>query len=209
VHSAAPLAPVDLSSNAGAAAAVVMVVTPEGATSGVLVNERGHVLTNWHSVRAYDAVLVLFKQADGTGPAVATRSLARLVAHSKFADLALLQVDSLPSGIAPPVLVSRVEVDAGAPLHAIGPGDDGQWRHSVATVDRIRRNSSWYSTRRVLHRADVVRAEMADPQDVAGVPLFNNALELVGLGAMSRGDKGELIGISAGTLRSFLAAAGD
>jgi hypothetical protein len=50
---------------------------------------------------------------------------------------------------------------------------------------------------------------MADPQDVAGVPLFNNALELVGLGAMSRGDKGELIGISAGTLRTFLAAAGD
>lgn len=207
-QSAARLAQVDLSGNAGAAAAVVMVVTPEGATSGVLVNERGHVLTNWHSVRAYDAVQVLFKQAGGTGPAAATRSRARLVAHSKFSDLALLQVDSLPAGIAPPVLVSRVEVDGGAPLHAIGPGADGHWRHSVATLDRIRRNSSWYSTRRVLHRADVVRAEMADPLDVAGVPLFNDALELVGLGAMSRNDKGELIGISAGTLRAFLAAAG-
>jgi S1-C subfamily serine protease len=202
------LAQVDLTSNSGAAGAVVMIVSPEGATAGVLVDGLGHVLTNWHSVRSYDVLLVVFKQAGSTGPATATRSPARVVGHSKFSDLALLKVDALPSGIAAPVLVSKVEVDSGSPIHAISPGDDGQWHHSVATVDRIRRNSSWYSARRVLHRADVIRAQMTDPRDVAGAPLFNNKLELVGLGAMVRTDKGELIGVSAGTLRAFLAAPG-
>lgn len=70
---AAQLAQVDLSSNSGAAGAVVMVVSPEGATSGVLVDSLGHVLTNWHSVRGYDALLVVFKQSGGTGAACVSR----------------------------------------------------------------------------------------------------------------------------------------
>lgn len=68
----------------------------------------------------------------------------------------------MPPDIAPPVLVARVDVEAGSPLRAVTPDSDGQWRHVVATADRIRRNSSWYSSRRVLHRADVIRTEMAE-----------------------------------------------
>ncbi len=208
VAAAEPLAEVDLASNRGAAGAVVMVVSPEGATGGVLVDDTGHVLTNWHSVQGYDAVVVVFKAAGGNGPAAGTGARARVVAHSKFADLALLRVEEPPAGIAAPALVAQVEVDSGAPIHAIGPGEDGRWRHTVATVDRIRRNSSWYSSRRVLHRADVVRAEMTAARELVGAPLFNNRLELVGLGAMVRSDKGELIGVTAGTIRAFLAGSG-
>jgi putative serine protease PepD len=203
------LAVVDLNSATGVAAAVVLVVTPQGNTSGVLVDRDGHILTNWHTVHDYDAVVVMFKQAGGSLPAYDSLVRARVVAHSKFADLALLKAESIPAAIEPVTIAAKVEAQSGAPIHAIGHagGRDSnrQWQHGVANLNRVRRGSSWYSTQRVLHRADVIRATMNLVQDFAGAPLFNNQLELIGLGAMVREEKGEIVGISASTIRVFLA----
>ena len=55
-----------------------------------------------------------------------------------------------------------------------------------------------------MHRADVIRAEMDLAHDVTGAPLFNDQLELIGLGAMVRADKGEIVDVSAATIQAFL-----
>ncbi|MFT5448416.1 MAG: hypothetical protein ACI9DC_003600 [Gammaproteobacteria bacterium] len=202
------LASVDVNSDGGVASSVVLVITPSGSTSGVLIDRNGHVLTNWHSVNMLDEVVVMFKQSQGSKPRRNDPARARVVAHSKFANLALLKVESVPAGLVPARVIAEVEMERGAPIHAIGHGGgrggDGQWRHDIASLDRVRRSSSWYSAQRVLHRADVIRAEMDPVQDVTGAPLFNNQLELIGLGAMVRADKGEIVGVSAATIRAFL-----
>ena len=209
---AAQLAVVDLNSNSGIAAAVVLVVTGSGSTSGVLVDHTGHILTNWHTVHDYDEVIVMFKQAGASIPALENRMRARVVAHSKYADLALLKVESVPEGLTPAVLVDKVVTTGGAPIHAIGHAgcraSTGQWQHDIAKMDRVRLGSSWYSTKRVLHRGDVIRSEMTPGRDVSGAALFNNQLQLIGLGAVVRTDKGEITGVAARTIRTFLAGAG-
>jgi S1-C subfamily serine protease len=203
-----PLARVDLSSNDGPAGAVVRVVTPTGAGSGVVLDRDGHLLTNWHVVRGVDRMMVYFKRVGSADAAHATRSQARILAHSKFSDLALLKVETLPPGLTPPAIAAEIEIRAGAPIHAIGHTGDGRWQHLVATAERVRPNSSWYSTDRVLHRADVIRAALSGASDLSGAPLFNDRLELIGLGAMMRDDKGELVGVSADTIRAFLGPPG-
>jgi len=84
----------------------------------------------------------------------------------------------------------------------------GHWEHRVATVERLRPDSSWYSQQRVLHRGDVIRAEVAAPGGLDGAPLFDAEMRLVGLSAMVRSNKGELIGVSADTIRAFLGPPG-
>ncbi|MFT5174943.1 MAG: hypothetical protein ACI8W7_003132, partial [Gammaproteobacteria bacterium] len=209
---ATQLAVVDLNSSSGIAAAVVLVVTGRGSTSGVLVDLTGHILTNWHTIHDYDEVVVMFKQAGASTPARENLMRARVVAHSKYADLALLKVESVPVGLTPAVLVEKVATPGGAPIHAIGHAggraSSGQWQHDIAKMGRVRFGSSWYSTKRVLHRGDVIRAEMTPGRDVSGAPLFNNQLQLIGLGVVVRTDKGEITGVSARTIRTFLVGAG-
>ena len=211
-RAATQAAVVDLNSASGVASAVVLVVTPQGSTSGVLVDRSGHILTNWNTVHDFDRVVVMFKQSGSSGPARDKLMSARVVAHSKYADLALLKIESVPAGYAPVSLVAKVDAQRGALIHAIGHSGGrasaGQWRHDIANMDRIRRGSSWYSTQRVLHRADVIRAVMDPVRNIAGAPLFNNQLQLIGLGTLVRADKGEVLGVSAATIRAFLTGSG-
>jgi hypothetical protein len=129
------LASVDVNSDRGVASSVVLVIMSK-----------------------FDEVVVMFKQRQGSRPRRNDAVRARVVAHSKFADLALLKVETVPAGLAPAVVVADVEMESGSPIHAIGHatgrGGDGQWRHDIASVDRVRRSSSWYSAQRVLAHWD-------------------------------------------------------
>jgi hypothetical protein len=202
----ARLVDVDLEAVDGPAAAVVLVVTPDGSSSGVVLDAEGHLLTNWRGVRGYDVVVVYFKSRGGPGPVGATR--ARVLGHSKFADLALLRAEAPPPLEGIPPIVAGVEMEQGALVHAIGHGAEPTWQHVMVTVDRVRPDSSWYSLERVLHRGDVLRCRLTGSTDLSGAPLFNDRLELVGLAAVVRADKQELIGVSADTIRAFLGPPG-
>jgi S1-C subfamily serine protease len=77
----------------------------DGLASGVLITDDGKVLTAAHVVQAVDKVFVEF--ADGY------LVTARVISSAPNADVALLQLDSVPKGVAPARLGDSDQVEVG------------------------------------------------------------------------------------------------
>src|SRR6266404_1310206 len=87
-------------------------VSSAGLASGVLISDNGKVLTAAHVVQAVDKVFVEF--ADGQ---IVT---ARVVSSATNADVALLQLDLVPPGVAPAKLGDSDQVEVGDEVFVVG-----------------------------------------------------------------------------------------
>ena len=187
---------------------MVLVVTPEGNGSGVLVDEAGYVLTNWHLVGGYSAVTVLVKDANGDLAAREQPIRARVVRYSKFADLALLKMDVVPETAAPLALGDASGLREGGMLHAIGIPGGGAWSHTPVIITRVREQGTWYSGQSFLYKAGVVSGQAHTDPGGTGAALLDANMRLVALGAKAtrRGDKVQAISVD--TIRGFLRETG-
>jgi S1-C subfamily serine protease len=202
-----PVADIDVNADDNVASAIVLVVTPTGTGSGVLLDNAGHVLANWHVVIGYPTVSVSFKAPDEGVPSAERTYSARVIRLNRSADLALLRIDEAPVDVTPVRFADANQIRAGDVLHAIGHPADGTWSHTLGKISKVKPGSSWYAGRHLLHRGTVIQAKVLDDPGSAGAPLFNNRLELVGISAMRKTKKGVLIGVSVDTIRRFLDAA--
>ncbi len=205
-ETAAPLRSIDVSADGNVSSAVVLVVTPAATGTGVLLDYAGHVLANWHVVRGYTSVSITFKTPAAAAPSSSRTRSARVVRVSKTSDLALLRIDNPPREIRPVRLAKTNEVRNGDVVHAVGHPDSGDWAYALGKIDQVKPGSSWYAGHNLLHRGTVIFAELSDDPGGAGAPLFNNRLELVGIGAMPRSIRGVLTGVSVETIKEFLRA---
>ena len=87
-------------------------VSADGLGSGVLVSADGKVMTASHVVQTADSVEVLF--SDGQ------RSPAKVVSSLARADVALLQLEKPPTGIAPARLGNSDQAHVGDPVFVVG-----------------------------------------------------------------------------------------
>ncbi|MEV6673302.1 trypsin-like peptidase domain-containing protein [Streptomyces sp. NPDC051162] len=92
---------------------VVQITTGEGLGSGVVYDDKGHVVTNAHVVG--DATAFKVTLATG-GDAVG----ARLVSSYPEQDLAVVQLDSVPKNIKPATLGDSAKVEVGQIVLAMG-----------------------------------------------------------------------------------------
>jgi S1-C subfamily serine protease len=201
-----PVTDVDVNADDNVASAIVLVVTPTGTGTGVLLDNAGHVLANWHVVTGYPTVSVSFKTPDEGVPSAERTHRARVVRLNKSADLALLRIDDVPVDVTPVRFADVNQIRAGDVLHAIGHPADGSWSHTLGKISKVKPGSSWYAGRHLLHRGTVIQAKVLDDPGSAGAPLFNNRLELVGISAMRKTKQGVLIGVSVETIERFLEA---
>lgn len=141
----------------------------------------------------------------GRAEAALTRP-ARVIRLSKTSDLALLRVDDPPAGITPVPIAKTNEIRNGDVVHAVGHPSNGVRAYTPGKIDQVKPGSSWYAGHDLLHRGTVITAELPDDPGGAGAPLFNNRLELVGIGTMPRHIRGLLTGVSVETMRRFLQA---
>jgi serine protease Do len=87
-------------------------VSSAGLASGVLISSDGKVLTAAHVVQAVDKVFVEFENQ--------TVVTARVISSSTSADVALLQLDSVPKGVAPAKLGDSDQVEVGDEVFVVG-----------------------------------------------------------------------------------------
>ena len=94
----------------------IKVVTPEGEDegTGIVLNDKGLILTNDHVVKGATSIAV-----DASGSSKTTRS-AKLVGEEANQDLALISVDPSGLGLKPLTLVSSSSVKVGDAVYAIG-----------------------------------------------------------------------------------------
>jgi S1-C subfamily serine protease len=119
---------------------VVLVATKDGFGSGSLVSLSGEIITNWHVVRGYDFVAVVFKPAtEGAKPGSGDMKLARVVKYDPVSDLALVKADEVPTGRIPIRLGDSSEIVVGADVRAIGHPAGNEWSYTKGIISQYRR----------------------------------------------------------------------
>lgn len=141
-----------------------------GIGSGVLVAAEGKVVTAAHVVQTADQVTVEF----GEG----TRVQARVVASDAAADLALLQLERVPSGVVPARLGDSDRAEVGDQVFVVGAPLGITHTLTVGHVSARRRPNNTFGG---LVSAELLQTDAAINQGNSGGPMFNLDGEVIGI----------------------------
>ena len=170
----------------------VWVVTPKSSGTGFVVDrEKRLIATNYHVIRDYYNVAVIFPETRN-GEMMVSRDFykknaktlavkARVITSDPKRDLAILQVERLPKDVVAIKLAAK-NASPGQRVHSIGnPGaSDALWIYTSGTVRQV------YTKNIKMRTGFTVSAKVVEPQSPinpgdSGGPVGNNAGELVAI----------------------------
>ncbi|PZN12732.1 MAG: peptidase S1 [Bacillota bacterium] len=162
------------------------VVRQEGSGSGVVLDDRGHVITNYHVVqRAARLVIVL---DDGT------RVPAEVVSVDPSHDLALLRADLPGDKVRPAKLGDSDAIRVGEPVMAIGYPFGLPKTATTGTISGLHRDNLQAPNGRVIR--EVIQTDAAINPGNSGGALVNARGEVIGINTAILSNSG--VGDSAG-----------
>lgn len=141
-----------------------------GLGSGVLVSSDGKILTAAHVVQAADSVLVEFTDGNVV--------MARVIGSFPPADIAMLQLDTVPASIVPAKLGDSDKMQVGDDIFVIGAPYG--LSHSL-TVGHVSGKHVSNETVGGLAKLEVFQTDAAINQGNSGGPMFNMAGEVIGI----------------------------
>jgi S1-C subfamily serine protease len=194
-----------------AAPSVVLIITKGGLGSGSLVSTSGDVLTNWHVVKGYADVGVVFKPSvEGRKPTREDIRVAHVIKYDEIADLALLKVaDPLTSRI--PIRLGDIgDISVGADVHAIGHPTGEAWTYTKGVISQYRQGYEWLTKgTQAKHTADVIQTQTPINPGSSGGPLISDSGGLIGVNSFKSSGEGLNFAISVGEIRRFLTRSGN
>jgi S1-C subfamily serine protease len=190
---------------------VVLVANKDGIGSGSLVSAAGDILTNWHVVKGYSYVAVVFKPTvEGREPTRDETKLARVVRYDEVADLALVKVSDVPPGRNPIRLGDPSEIAVGIDVHAIGHPVGETWTYTTGIISQYRLAYEWQAKDDpVKHKADVVQTQTPINPGNSGGPLLSDSGNLIGVNSFIGAGEGLNYAVSVDEVRRFLARPND
>lgn len=147
-----------------------MVMSVESVGSGVLVSTDGKVVTAAHVVQTADSVDVEF-----VGGTVVK---AHIVASDAAADVALLQLEQIPSNIAPARFGDSDKTEVGDQVFIVGAPRDISHTLTVGHVSARRQPKSTYAG---LVSAELFQTDAAINRGNSGGPMFDMNGEVIGI----------------------------
>lgn len=189
--------------------AVVYVVTKTGFGTGSLLDNSGDILTNWHVVKGYEFVAVIFKPAmEGRQPTREDTKLGHVLKYDEIADLALVKVAEIPAGRTPIRLGDSSDIAIGMDVHAIGHPEGDSWTYTTGIISQYRAAFAWQGKDEgIKHKADVIQTQTPINVGNSGGPLITDSGALIGVNAFKDASaEGLNFAISVGDVRRFLAS---
>jgi S1-C subfamily serine protease len=186
---------------------VVLVVTKEGLGSGSLVGASGDVLTNYHVVKGYNTVAVIFKpNREGTTPDRNDVKVGQVVRFDEVSDLALVRVADVPPGRIPIRLGNTDDISVGADVHAIGHPRGEAWTYTTGIISQYRTGYKWKNGGEdIQHIADVVQTQTPINTGNSGGPLLTDAGTLIGVNSFKATEgEGLNFAVSVDDVKRFL-----
>jgi hypothetical protein len=183
---------------------LVLIVTPRGVGSGVVVDDDGHVLTNWHSVNGFDRVVVWLKAPGSGTPDLSTPYSATLKRGNRSSDLALLQLDTLPEGLAPIPMAGPGLPNRGDAMYLVSHFGSSAWRYAPGRFVKYKKLHSWITGGRFVHKEGVLRTRVGSKPASPGGVLLNGRLEMVGLNAHVAKRSPDIYAVNLNSIRLFL-----
>ena len=190
---------------------VVLIVTKEGFGSGSLLDTSGSILTNWHVVKGYEYVAVIFKPTvEGKEATRDDIKRGQVVKYDEISDLALVRVTEVPPGRSPVRLGDSSEIAVGMDVHAIGHPTGEAWTYTTGVISQYRQGYEWQvEGDGIKHRADIIQTQTPINPGNSGGPLLGDSSSLIGVNSFKAGGEGLNFAVSVDEVRKFIARPGD
>ena len=145
-------------------------VEDSGLGSGVLISSDGKILTAAHVVEGEDRLLVEFANNEWVP--------ARVVSASALADVALLQCDRVPKGVAPAKLGDSDKAETGDDIFIVGSPYGLSF---TLTVGRISARRPDQSRSGIMSSVEFLQTDATVNPGNSGSPVFNKDEEVIGI----------------------------
>jgi putative serine protease PepD len=180
----------------------IKVLTAEGEDegTGIVLNEKGLILTNDHVVRGARSITV-----DASGSSNTTRG-ATLVGEEANEDLALIRVDPTGLGLEPLTLASSHSVQVGDTVYAIGTPYGLEETFTKGIVSALDREISAPDGAKI---AGAIQTDAALNPGNSGGPLLNEEGEVIGVNSQIASDAASVDGSQPGSTGIGFAIASD
>ena len=155
---------------------VVLIFSEENMGSGVLISERGYVLTNWHVVKDRKEFYILTLAEGGFDE---NKRKAEVIKFNETSDLALLKLTTIPKDLKP-IKISKVIPKVGDSVHAVGHPHGETWSYAKGYISAHREEYSW-KNKNVDFEGDVYQMQTPINPGNSGGPLVNDFGNLIGL----------------------------
>lgn len=177
---------------ASAGVVAIKAVTPQGADSGtgIVLNDKGLILTNDHVVSGASSLAV------ATGGASSTSRSATLVGEEANGDLALIRVDPAGLGLKPLSLVSAKSVQVGDGVYAIGNPYGLDETLTRGIVSALNRSISAPDGAKI---SGALQTDAALNPGNSGGPLLNDQGEVIGVNSQIASEASSVAGSQPGS----------
>ena len=191
--------------------AVVLVATKDGFGSGSLLDTAGNILTNWHVVKGYEYVGLVFKPTvEGREPTRDEIKRGRVIKYDEIADLALVKATEVPPGRTPVRLGDSSEIAVGLDVHAIGHPTGEAWTYTTGVISQYRQAYAWQAEGDpIKHRADIIQTQTPINPGNSGGPLLGDSSNLIGVNSFKAGGEGLNFAVSVDEVKRFIARPGN
>ena len=176
----------------------------EGLGTGVIVDTRGYVLTNWHVINGYRGAIVFLKPSGNPDLAKDDAFGAKVVYQDSTIDLALLRIIDPPKTLHALQLAGIGQVQVAQDIHIIGHPHGNFWSYSTGVVSQIRNGYTWKYHDGSNHAANVLQLQTAINPGNSGGPVVDDSGNILGLVAMSEEGQNLNYAIAADVIRTFL-----
>ena len=162
---------------------VVLIENADGAGSGsgIVIDDQGHILTNYHVVESMTSAKVTLY--DGSA------SLAKVVGTDPGSDLAVILADGFsPDQLHPATFGDSSAMRIGQAVFAIGNPFEETWTVTQGIISAVNRSSPSFGGRSI---QGVLQTDAALNPGNSGGPLFNLNGEVVGINTSIRNPTGQ------------------
>jgi S1-C subfamily serine protease len=193
-----------------AAPGVVLVVVDDGLGAGVILNQAGQILTNWHVVRGAQNIGVMLKPPTGKRLRPTDMYEAHVKKFDEVADLAVIELDQPPANLVALKLGDEQSIEVGSSVHAIGHPSGDYWTYTEGVISQRWPNYEWSGEDKLRHTATVIQTQTPINPGNSGGPLLDDGANVIGINSFSAPDRQGLnFAISVGEVKRFLSAGGN
>ena len=158
---------------------------PQGAGSGFVWDNQGHIVTNFHVVQGGNAFVVTFHNDQ-------KKYKAKIVGTSQEKDIAVLRLEEKPAKLVPIQLGSSKSLQVGQHSFAIGSPFGLDYTLTTGVVSALGRKIDGIGGVKI---SDMIQTDAAINMGNSGGPLLNSSAELIGMNTVIFSTSGSSAGL--------------
>ncbi len=158
---------------------------PQGAGSGFVWDDQGHIVTNFHVVQGGNSFVVTFNNDQ-------KKYRAKIVGTTPEKDIAVLKLEEKPSRLIPITVGSSSDLQVGQYSFAIGSPFGLDYTLTTGVVSALGRKIKGIGEVTI---SDMIQTDAAINMGNSGGPLLNSSAELIGMNTMIFSSSGSSAGL--------------